>query len=697
MNRERGGSVPSSSFRSGSAGESAGPPARKERPPLTEVAIALRERDAAVQAAHRAAEEVRKLEGQLDRLARERGASPSAGRSTGERDSGDAADLQRQIVSLRQARDAAQAQKQELATQLARREDEIAELGYVRDASTKAAEQAKREALELRRQLETMAQDRDSRAHQVNEVNELKAALDEAYAQLGGSNGGSAGDPEELAGAQRQLQNLSEERDALHEHLQELETELEKHRRDADKLRKLERPRSAVQLELDEVQLQLAAASEEREMRAVREQELLAQAEALEERLVAVQEELSASSQHRESALTSLAAAQKQIDHIVRERDSVRQAGINNTLEADGELKAVRSQLGAFEKRAVDAEKRLDTLLRERDELVPKAAQFETQRLQMIDLAAQLDAARRDQLKTTADLAEARLQVKFAFGKNAQFRPAAPPRTVEPAEPRTIEIHLDSPPAAPASSPLPEGAAWLASSEPFTEAGARGALAAMKHCFQAFTKNPGDAALLRELHAQVEAFSESARASGFVALHRLSAAFSDFIQELNKYSELLNHATFRTVNQTIEFLGVLLKQKDYAALKDPAKATVYAVDDEHDICDAIRMGLETVMLRTQCTQDPSVALSELTHGAFDLILLDVSMPQMSGFELCQHIRQLPLHARTPIVFLTGMTTIENRVQSSLSGGTDMIAKPFIVAELSVKALMLILRSSLNME
>ena len=58
---------------------------------------------------------------------------------------------------------------------------------------------------------------------------------------------------------------------------------------------------------------------------------------------------------------------------------------------------------------------------------------------------------------------------------------------------------------------------------------------------------------------------------------------------------------------------------------------------------------------------------------------------------------MPIHGRTPIVFLTGLTTIENRVQSSLSGGNDFIGKPFNLHELSVKALTLILKASLDLE
>ena len=90
---------------------------------------------------------------------------------------------------------------------------------------------------------------------------------------------------------------------------------------------------------------------------------------------------------------------------------------------------------------------------------------------------------------------------------------------------------------------------------------------------------------------------------------------------------------------------------------------------------------------------PSIALAELAGRRYDLIFLDVNMPGMDGFELCKQIRALAIHATTPIVFLTGLATLENRVQSSLCGGNDFIAKPFNLHELSVKAITLILKGA----
>ena len=240
-------------------------------------------------------------------------------------------------------------------------------------------------------------------------------------------------------------------------------------------------------------------------------------------------------------------------------------------------------------------------------------------------------------------------------------------------------------------------AAEAPSQEILTEKEARNILTAIKECHHSYTKDANDLSLLNELHCHVHHLSERARTSGFVALHRLSSALSLFAQELYRFPEQANSSALRTLEQTIEFLGILLKQPDYKSIKDPSTASIYAVDDDFENCDAIRMALETVMLRAQTAQQPAVALAEIAGGRYDLIFLDVNLPQMDGFELCKNIRQIPALARTPIVFLTGLTTIENRVQSSLSGGNDFIGKPFNLHELSVKALTLVLKASLDME
>ena len=61
---------------------------------------------------------------------------------------------------------------------------------------------------------------------------------------------------------------------------------------------------------------------------------------------------------------------------------------------------------------------------------------------------------------------------------------------------------------------------------------------------------------------------------------------------------------------------------------------------------------------------------------------------MNGFELCTKLRTLPAYKKTPVVFVTSLNDFESRANSTMSGGNDFIAKPFLFIELAVKALVL---------
>ena len=71
------------------------------------------------------------------------------------------------------------------------------------------------------------------------------------------------------------------------------------------------------------------------------------------------------------------------------------------------------------------------------------------------------------------------------------------------------------------------------------------------------------------------------------------------------------------------------------------------------------------------------------------------MPGMDGFELCTRLRNLPAHRKTPVVFVTSLSDFETRTSSTMSGGNDFIAKPFLFIELAVKALIFVLRGKIE--
>ena len=83
---------------------------------------------------------------------------------------------------------------------------------------------------------------------------------------------------------------------------------------------------------------------------------------------------------------------------------------------------------------------------------------------------------------------------------------------------------------------------------------------------------------------------------------------------------------------------------------DSKKARILIVDDEEDITSILKKGLEKYGYEIDVFNDPLLALSSFRAGSYDLILLDIRMPKMDGFELYQRITQLD--SKTKVCFMT---------------------------------------------
>jgi CheY-like chemotaxis protein len=198
---------------------------------------------------------------------------------------------------------------------------------------------------------------------------------------------------------------------------------------------------------------------------------------------------------------------------------------------------------------------------------------------------------------------------------------------------------------------------------------------------------------IQELYRRTHSLSSNAGISGASDIALMADALEALLKELQDKPKNINASTLRTVASAIDFLAILFKGD--SSEKPSPSADVLVVDDEAISRRAITYALEKAQMKSISVEDPVKALEILLHRKFDLIFLDVDMPNMSGFELCAKIRTLPPYAKTPIVFVTGLNDLENRANSTMSGGNDFIAKPFLFIELTVKALVHVLRSRMN--
>lgn len=194
------------------------------------------------------------------------------------------------------------------------------------------------------------------------------------------------------------------------------------------------------------------------------------------------------------------------------------------------------------------------------------------------------------------------------------------------------------------------------------------------------------AQLLREMYRTLHSLTGKAGLAGFKQVAQLSSALEAFLRELHEAPQNANSSSLRTFAHAMDFLSRLLEIEGQADQDTSTTPLALIVDDEVFSRRSIISGLEKASIAYVSLDSPLEGLEMLQRQRFDLVFLDIDMPEMDGFTLCQKLRLLPGYARTPVVFVTGLNDFQMRARSSLAGGSDIIAKPFLPIELAVKSL-----------
>ncbi|WP_373533196.1 response regulator transcription factor [Vampirovibrio sp.] len=125
---------------------------------------------------------------------------------------------------------------------------------------------------------------------------------------------------------------------------------------------------------------------------------------------------------------------------------------------------------------------------------------------------------------------------------------------------------------------------------------------------------------------------------------------------------------------------------------------ILVVDDDPEIIDLLRLDLELMGFQVDSANDGMNALKKAEAKIYDLIVLDVMMPKLDGFEVCKRIRANRASASVPIVLLTAKGTIEDKIRGFNAGADDYLVKPFEFQELMVRMRALFRRTgTLNKE
>lgn len=129
---------------------------------------------------------------------------------------------------------------------------------------------------------------------------------------------------------------------------------------------------------------------------------------------------------------------------------------------------------------------------------------------------------------------------------------------------------------------------------------------------------------------------------------------------------------------------------------DEKDSRILVVDDEQNLCEILKFNLETEGYQVETANSAEEAL-EKDIASYNLLLLDVMMGGMSGFQLAKQLKNSEVTAHIPIIFLTARDTENDTVTGFNLGADDYISKPFSIREVMVRVRAVLRRTASRLE
>lgn len=114
---------------------------------------------------------------------------------------------------------------------------------------------------------------------------------------------------------------------------------------------------------------------------------------------------------------------------------------------------------------------------------------------------------------------------------------------------------------------------------------------------------------------------------------------------------------------------------------------ILVVEDEIAIAELIELNLKKAGYNCEYVLDGAKAAMKLEEQKYDLVLLDIMLPEINGYELLEYIKP----TKTPVIFISAKETVEDRVKGIKMGADDYIVKPFDISEVLARAEMVLRR------
>lgn len=111
----------------------------------------------------------------------------------------------------------------------------------------------------------------------------------------------------------------------------------------------------------------------------------------------------------------------------------------------------------------------------------------------------------------------------------------------------------------------------------------------------------------------------------------------------------------------------------------PEKSKILVVDDEDALRTVLSGELASEGYHVQTAGDGDDAITNLQKETFDLVLLDIKMPRLNGFEVLKFVKEK--YPKTKVVMLTGFADLKNAIESKKLGAEDFVSKPYDLVDL----------------
>lgn len=209
------------------------------------------------------------------------------------------------------------------------------------------------------------------------------------------------------------------------------------------------------------------------------------------------------------------------------------------------------------------------------------------------------------------------------------------------------------------------------------------------------SNDPARKKLLVNLYFELGGLKDEAVFPAALPVWQMASALEGLLKQLTEKIRNVTPSTLRTLVGGLDLLDRLCVPGLKPDLLTDRPLQFLVVDDDRISRQALSLSLKKAFSQPDFAVDGATALALAARQAYDVIFLDVQMPGMDGFELCAKIRNSDINRATPVVFVTVHSDFAARARSTLSGGNDLMGKPFLIFEVTVKALTLALQARLQ--